>query len=152
MAKKRHLHKRGRTPAPRFLTRPRELYGTLRHVDEDETIKRIAAMTALCDEPESIGPAIISYAETNKIYDTLRHAKAVEAAREARKEITTEQRVAIAKARAKEQRCDVSHALHIIERGIERAKKGGRQVPASVIQRLEGVELLLDKPPELKAA
>ena len=152
MAKKRHLHKRPRRPAPQFLTKPRELHGVMAHVDTEATRERIAAAVQLCDEPEKIGPAIISYAETNKIYDSLRHRKAVEEARLLRKELTPDQRLEIAEKRAHEQRVDIAQDVFMIRKALERAQRGGRKVPMVALVRLEKVEARLDGVTDLPRA
>lgn len=142
--KKRKLHKRPRRPAPRFLGRPRELHGTLEHVDEPETIERIRAAVAICDEPEQIGPAILTYVEMANKADTARHAREVETTQEARKLLTVEQRLVMVEVRARRQAVDVAQDVFKIRKAMQRAEKGGRKPPMAVLVRLEKVEAQLD--------
>jgi predicted ATPase with chaperone activity len=149
--KKRHLHRRFLVPNARrgnglgYDNRPqRILNGTLAHVDEPAAIEKIASCTAMCDEPECISEGIVSYTETAMKAATLRHAAEVQDAREARKTMTVEQRIASARGRAKQRRIDVSHNLHLVEKALIRAVRGGRQPNDSTLRRLEAVEAQLD--------
>lgn len=142
---------RKRTYAPQFLARPRELYGTEHHVDPPETRKRIHEASALCDEPEKVGPAILdAYGESARYYETLRHQAQVQAAQEARKQLTPEQRLAGVLERAKRQHTDVASETRLIGRLLERAARGGRRAPQTAIDKLTRLEAKLDgAPPSL---
>lgn len=155
--KKRHLHNRKRFLAPQaragdghgYLNQPqRELHGTLQHVDEPATIEKIAACTALCDEPEAMSDDIASYAELALKAGTLRHAREAQEAQEARSLLTPEQRLRNAEIRARQRHMDISRELHIIRQMLARARAGGRTYPESALRRLERVENRLDGNPE----
>jgi hypothetical protein len=142
--KHRKLEKRPRRPAPQFLTKPRELHGVLSHVDTEATRERIAAAVQLCDEPEKIGPAVLSYAEMANKADSIRHRLEVETAQEIRKTLTIEQRLATVAERAKHQLVDVKQDVFLIGKALERSSKGGRKLPMAALVRLEKVEARLD--------
>jgi hypothetical protein len=164
--KKRHLHQRFLVPNGRrgrpipqdegeeafgYDTQPqRPLMGTLHHVDSEETIKRIAEATSMCDEPECDSEALADYVALNNRFNTLRHAKEVQQAQQERKTLTHEQRLASAKARAKTQRVNVTMQLHMVEKALIRAQKGGRHLSEGAVTRLEAVEALLDGPVDWK--
>lgn len=113
-----------------------------------EVVERVADAVAMCDEPEMISRAISSRygdeANGKNGHTSLRHRAAVEQARDARQTWTVEKRIGVVKLRAKQQRVDVSHELHIIEKALARARSGGRELPAAPMKRLEAVEALLD--------
>lgn len=127
---------------PRFLapiTKPRD------YVDRPELAVR--------HEPECIGPAIVDgYAELATFQQTLRHQQAVEAARELRPLLAAEDRIRDAERRAKYAHRNLSGEFHVMRKMLERAERGGRKAPASLLGRLERIEAALDGVPLDEAA
>lgn len=125
-------------------------YGPVRRVPiheqvGHEALERIRDATNVNDEPENVGPAILDgYQESARFYESLRHLVEVEAAQQARKMLTAEQRLRDAQSRAKRTHTDLSHDFHICRKMLDRAKAGGRKEPAAAVRVLEKVEATLD--------
>jgi hypothetical protein len=121
-------------PKPRFLApigKPRD------YVDRPELAVR--------DEPECVGPAILdSYAESAAFRFSQQHAVDVALAQQTRQHLAADDRVRDIQRRAKYAHVDMSHEVHLMHRDIERAKAGNRKPPARVLERLQGLESLLD--------
>jgi hypothetical protein len=121
-------------PKPRFLApigKPRD------YVDKPELAVR--------DEPECVGPAILdSYAESAAFRYTQQHALDVARAQVTRQQLSADDRVRDIQRRARYAHVDMSHEVHLMQRDIDRAKVGNRKPPKRVVERLEGLESLLD--------
>lgn len=136
---------RAHRPPPRLLQRrPRPLP----EADSPETraeADRVAEVCDWIDEPEMIGRAILdAYGRDADYYRSLRHLSWVHAMRAIRRELTVEDRLRDAMARAKRQHVDASHELHVLAAMLERARRGGRHAPPSMLARLERLEAHLD--------
>ena len=113
--------------------------------DEPHVVERIASATNLADEPECISGAIVDgYTELAQFQHSIRHQQAVEAARQTRPLLEAEDRIRDAERRAKQSHRNLSSEFHVMRKMLERAEKGGRKAPASLISRLERVEASLD--------
>lgn len=147
--------KNRRPPAPHFLapngrghvTRPLRPYPE--HADPDELAleaEEVKDATRFCDEPEMIGPAIVdAYGESAWFYKSLQHQADVEAAQQARKFLTAEQRLADVQSRAKrKQVADLKPEFQAMRAMLDRARRGGRQDPPAVTRKLERIEAKLD--------
>lgn len=146
-----------RTPARRFLaagarggnghgylSQPQRQLG--KTADPTEVVERIATATSLCDEPEAVGPAVIdAQADLARHYNQLRRAAEIQRARETRRDLTLQDRMADAQRRAKDQRIDVSRDLLTIRKMLARHTV----IPAAALTRMEAVEARLDGPIEL---
>ncbi|HTE62660.1 MAG TPA: hypothetical protein VK631_20045 [Solirubrobacteraceae bacterium] len=116
-----------------------------------EIVERVGEAISLCDEPEMLSRAISG--EYGKIangargrggFTSLRHAAAVEQARESRKQLAMEKRMLDAQRRAKLQHVNVSGEMHVLKSMLDRAKTGGRHEPPAAIRKLEAIENRLD--------
>ena len=122
----------------------------LHEQESEETLERIRDAVSINDEPECVGPAILDgYQESARFYESLQHLAHVEAAQQARKLLSAEQRLLDAQSRAKRTHTDFSHEFHICRKMIDRAKAGGRKDPRAAIKVLEKVEAKLDGPVDL---
>jgi hypothetical protein len=115
--------------------------------DEPHVIERIASATDTRDEPESPSPAWVDAeselaAERNRV----RLLKQAEMAQQARKHITTENRMRDAQRRAKLKHVDITGELFVMRKMLTR---GNEQ---SAVTRLEQLEARLDGVTDLKAA
>lgn len=121
-------------PKPRFLAplgKPRD------YVDHPSL--------AVPGEPECVGPAILdSYAESNAFKHSQQHALDVALAQQTRPLLAADDRVRDIQRRAKYAHVDMSHEVHLMQRDLERAKRGNRRPPVRVLERMEGLEALLD--------
>ena len=147
-----------REPARRFMApNGRTVTQPLRELpvvaDEPEVVDRIREATSLFHEPEFPSKATVeALADLGRTHDRLRHAAEVEQAHAIRGALTVEQRMMDAQRRAKLQRVDVSHELHIMRQMVDRARKGGRHDPPAALARIERVEAVLDYRPDLEEA
>jgi hypothetical protein len=111
------------TPKPRFLAplgKPRD------YVDRPEL--------AVHGEPECVGPAILdSYAESNAFKHSQQHALDVAFAQQTRPLLAADDRVRDIQRRAKYAHVDMSHEVHLMQRDLERAKRGNRKPPVRVL-------------------
>jgi hypothetical protein len=143
-----------RKPAGRFLapngrtrSRPLREPPSLGVHEEDRLreVELVAAHTDPRDEPESIGPAILkSYAEVNRRILTQQHILDVAEAQDRRPELTPQNRLDDVHRRAKHAHVDMSHEIHLVQRAIDRARLRGQPVKPAALERLEGLEALLD--------
>lgn len=119
---------------PRFLAplgKPRD------YVDRPEL--------AVHNEPECVGPAILDgYAEAADFHRSQQHARHVAAMQAVRPLLTADDRVRDIQRRARHAHVDLTHEVHLMRRDIDRAKAGNRKTPKRVLERLEGLEGLLD--------
>lgn len=100
---------------------------------------------AVRDEPECVGPAILdSYAESAAFKHAQQHAHDVAQAQAKRPLLDADDRVRDIQRRAKYARVDMAHEVCLMQRDIARAKAGNRKTPKRTLQRLEGLEALLD--------
>ena len=147
-----------REPARRFLApNGRTVTQPLRDfpmvADEPEVVDRIREATSLFHEPEFPSKATVNaQADLGRTHDRLRHLAEVEQAHEIRETLSLEARMMDAQRRAKLQRVDVSHELHIMRQMLDRARKGGRADPPTALARIERVEAVLDYRPDLEEA
>jgi hypothetical protein len=134
-----------------YLTQPgRRITKT---ADPDDVIELVASRTALVDEPECVGPAILdAYGEDARHYQSLRRLAEIQVAREARTQLPVEARLADARRRAKAQHIDVSGKLRVIDGLLKRAAAGGRREPPAELRMLAEVEAQLDGVTELLAS
>jgi hypothetical protein len=173
---------RGRTPARRFLapssdaiyssTPARRLESTSL-ADPESVVELVAAAVSLRDEPECVSDAILAgYGADALYFRSMQHARTVESAVKARRHAPHALRVRDAHARSKSQhrtdlrgdllalgkaldRATRAAGLRVVEdeRGFARAEPAGRVVlPALALERLERVEALLDRVPDLELA
>jgi hypothetical protein len=113
--------------------------------DEPEQLDRIREAKNIRDEPECIGPAILTdWAEVNRRIFNQQHALDVAAARELRPMLDAEDRVRDIQRRAKYAHVDLSREVLLMRRDILRAKAGNRRPPLRVLDRCERLESLLD--------
>lgn len=97
------------------------------------------------DEPEQVGPRWLEdYAQVADLHRSQQHAKDVAAAQVLRPLLDVDDRVRDIQRRAKYAHVNLSHEVHIMQRDIERAKRGGRAAPIAVMNRCEKLEALLD--------
>ncbi len=128
--------------------------------DPPDLTDKIRSATAMCDEPEAIGPAIINaQADLARTYDRLRHHATIQQAEQTRRLLKAEHRIADAQRRAKRQHIDVSHEIRIVQKMLDRARRSNRQQapedrqdPPAAIARLERIEARLDHRPDLENA
>lgn len=107
--------------------------------DDPGTIERIAAQTAMCDEPEAPSHHWINtQTELAAKYNRLRHLHEVETARGTRQALTIENRMRDAHRRAKHRHIDITGELHVLAQMLDR----GNQTTATT--RLEQLEANLD--------
>jgi hypothetical protein len=145
---------RPRTPPGRFLAsgagnghgyRTRPLRDLPIVADELEVVDRIREATNIRDEPETIGPAILaSYAEVNRRILTQQHIIEVAEAQERRPELTPQNRLADIQRRAKNAHVDLSHEIHLVQRAIDKARLRDQPVHQGALDRMTGLEALLD--------
>lgn len=143
-----------RRPAARFLTasasNPRAYsYRPLRELplvaDEEDLVEQVRAATNMRDEPECIGPAILaSYAEVNRRIMSQQIVLEVAEAQERRADLTPQHRLDDIRRRAKEAHVDMSHPVHLVQKQIDRARLRDQPVGRAALDRLEGLEALLD--------
>jgi hypothetical protein len=146
-----------RPPAKQFLvagagnglgyttTPPREVG---KSADRPEVIDRIREARTMRDEPETIGNAVVTITEVVRKHEKIAHAKAVQDAREVRKTLPFDKRLANAEHMAKRERVDARHELRVIARMHDR----GGSAAVAAVRRLERLEEQLDGPIELPAA
>jgi hypothetical protein len=154
----RELAREFLAPNGRTASRPGRLEPHPVGTDPD-VVDRVREAVALCDEPEMISRAISSeYAIVANGHQSLRHAAAVEQARETRKDLAVRHRLADAHQRAKRQHLNVSTEVHIIGKAVDKAARGRRLDPAAVTvehlspgdaRRLLALEALLDGTPQV---
>lgn len=121
--------------------------------DPSELVSIVATQTCLVDEPEFVGPAILdAYGESARFYESLRHQAEVAAAREARKTLEPEDRVADIKRRAKEKHVNIAGDLAKVEHDLRKARAGGRKNFNGIVRRIERLEAWLDGPVDLRNA
>ena len=170
--------RRGRTPARRFLapssdaiyssTPARRLESTSL-ADPDVVVELVAAAVSLRDEPECVSDAILAtYGKDALYFQSVRHARTVEAARETRQGAPHPLRVRDAGDRARRQhrtdlrgellalgkaldRATRAHALRVVTDvdGFTRSEDRPVRLPAAALERLERVEALLDRAPDI---
>jgi hypothetical protein len=177
-----HPVNRSRRPRRRFLALSSDALYTSEPVrrlestmipDPPEVVELIAAAVSLKDEPECVSDAILdTYGRDAAYFRSVRHAAEVEGLREQRAGMSHERRVLDAEARAKVQhRSDVRGDLLALGKALERARRsaglrlvegvdgfargetvGTVSLSGAALERLERVEAMLDRAPELKAA
>lgn len=104
-----------------------------------------STFTALDREPECVGPAILdSYADINRRMLLQQHLLDVAEAQTHRCEITPQNRLDTVHQRAKHAHVDMSHPIHLVQREIDKARLRGQPVKQAALDRLEGLEALLD--------
>lgn len=140
------MTKQRKPPAPRFLARPRQ---DVPSIDGNpDMVERMREATALCDEPEMIGPAILDpKSDRDRMAKAQAFALKVQAlaeAAEARPELPVRARIMDVRRRAKRHHVDLSHELHILEQALDRAQAGGRRFPGGQEARLGRLEELMD--------
>jgi hypothetical protein len=107
--------------------------------DDEATIERVASFTSLCDEPESPSRDWVdAESELAVERNRLRLLAAAAAAREARANVTIENRIKDAERRARGRRIHVNREVHVIRQQVGRGKT------ASALVKLEALEALLD--------
>jgi hypothetical protein len=117
--------------------------------------QRVAEARSIDHEPECIGPAIFNpdpRGEDASLRLWKHRALRVAEARQARTLTSTEDRLRDAQRRAKRQHVDVSHEVHVLTAMLDRARRGGRREPPSMIARLVRLEALLDHATDLPEA
>lgn len=96
-------------------------------------------------EPECISDDIVEgYASVASFHRSQLHALHVAEAVLIRPGLPAEARLRDLRRRAKASSVDMSHTLHILERDVGKARLRGQPVPPRVLERLEGLEALLD--------
>jgi hypothetical protein len=145
---------RPRRPAGRFLapngrTRNKPLREVPSLGAHEEDVRReaelVASHTDPRDEPEGVGPAILtSYAEVSRRLLTQHVINEVAEAQERRPESTPQNRLDTVRQRAKHAHVDMSHPIHLVQRAIDKARLREQPVNPSAVTRLEGLEALLD--------
>lgn len=141
---------RSRVPAGRFLapngcTRTKPLRELPLVADESEHIDRIREARRFADEPEMISAAILgSYADVNRRIFTQQHILEVAQAQERRPELQPQNRLRDVHRRAKDAHVDMSHEIHLVQKAIDKAQLRGQPVNPRALERLEGLEALLD--------
>jgi hypothetical protein len=149
-----------RRPAGRFLWPPRKLPARSepdpRTFDRDlaEHAEHVAGATCISDEPERVdSAAILTYAENARRHETIRYAAELTDRRRARLLLTEEDRLRDAQRRAKAQhRTDLRGEFLAIAKDLERSARGGRRLSVRGLERLERVEAVLDRAPDLDDA
>lgn len=97
------------------------------------------------DEPECVGPAILGdYAEVAQLHRSQQHALDVAQAQERRPELTPQNRLDDIHRRARYAHVDLSHPIHLVQRAIDKARLREQPVTPSALDRLAGLEALLD--------
>jgi hypothetical protein len=100
---------------------------------------------ALHHEPECVGPALVeSMAEVNRRILTQQHILEVAEAQQRRPELTPQNRLDTVYQRAKHAHVDMSHEIHLVQRAIDKARLREQPVKPAALNRLEGLEALLD--------
>lgn len=100
---------------------------------------------ALPDEPECVGPALVSsYAEVNRRIYTQQHLLDVAQAQERRPTLTPQNRLDDVHRRAKDAHVDLSHPIHLVQKAIDKARMREQPVNPRALDRLAGLEALLD--------
>lgn len=145
---------RPRRPAGRFLApNGRTRTKPLREVPSDgiheedrlREVELVASHTDPRDEPEGIGPAILeSWAEVNRRILTQHHILEVAEAVERRPELTAAHRLETVRQRAKHAHVDMSHPIHLVQLAVDKARLREQPVNPRALERLEGLEALLD--------
>lgn len=108
------------------------------HDDTPEMRERIAEACSLRDEPEAIsGHWVDANSELAAKYDFLRRLKAHEEAKVDRAKLSIRNRLIDVERRAKLQRHNLDHELHLIVKMLNRGNQAG-------VRRLERLEALLD--------
>jgi hypothetical protein len=142
-----------RRPAGRFLGPSGIRYSPMREVPSlgahEEDIRREAETvrdaTTIRDEPEMVGPAILeSYAQVNRRILTQQYILDVAEAQERRPELTPQNRLDTVYQRAKHAHVDMSHEIHLVQKAIDKARLRGQPVKPTALERLTGLEALLD--------
>jgi hypothetical protein len=141
---------RPRRPAGRFLapngrTRTKPLRELPQVADEPEQVDRIREARRFADEPEGIGPAILtSYAEVNRRIMSQQIVLEVAAAQDRRPELSPQNRLDTVHQRAKHAHVDMSHPIHLVQKAIDKARLREQPIAPAALVRLEGLEALLD--------
>lgn len=100
---------------------------------------------ALNLEPECVGPALLeSYAEVNNRIVTQQHILEVAEAQQRRPELDPQNRLRDVHRRAKHAHVDLSHPIHLVQKAIDKARMKDAPVPSHALERLTGLEALLD--------
>lgn len=104
-----------------------------------------SAFRALPHEPECVGPAILGdYAEVAALHRSQQHALDVAEAQQRRPELTPQNRLNDVHRRAKHAHVDLSHPIHLVQRAIDKARLREQPVSPAALERLSGLEALLD--------
>lgn len=138
-----------RTPAGRFLGPSGIRHAPLRRypivADEPATVDRIREARDLASEPEMIGPAILeTYAQVNRRILTQHLVLEVADAQQRRPALTPQNRLDTIHQRAKHAHVDMSHPIHLVQLAINKARLRDQPVRAGALDRLTGLEALLD--------
>lgn len=120
-----------------YLSQPERQYPPV--ADEPDVVARIAECRAMCDEPEAPSQAWVNAeselaAERNR----LRLLRDAELKREARRQVTVENRIKAAQHKAKQRRMDITSEIHI----MRKMRVRGNEATATL--RLETLEARLD--------
>jgi hypothetical protein len=113
--------------------------------DEPDTIQRIRDATTLRDEPEAASDAWVAcLADINRRLMSQQIIRDVAEAQKTRPAITPQNRLDTVHQRAKQAHVDMSHPIHLVQRAIDKARLREQPVAPSALDRLEGLEALLD--------
>lgn len=114
--------------------------------DRRREVELVATHTDPRDEPECITDRAIlkDWAEVARFLHSLQHAKDVERAMETRPDLPPQKRLDDVHRRAKHAHVDLSHEIHLVQRAVDKAREREQPVSASALERLAGLEALLD--------
>lgn len=147
MTRPRTLPGRFLAPNGRTRTKPLREVPSL-GVHEDDRLREVelvATRTDPRDEPEGIGPAILgSYAEVNRRIMSQQVILEIAEAQERRPELTPQNRLETVRQRAKSAHVDMSHPMHLVQNAIDKARAREQPITQAALDRLEGLEALLD--------
>lgn len=105
----------------------------------------VASATNTRDEPEAASGAWVAcLADINRRLMSQRVILDVAEAQKVRPELTPQNRLDTVHQRAKRAHVDMSHPIHLVQRAIDKARMREQPVAQSALDRLEGLEALLD--------
>jgi hypothetical protein len=113
--------------------------------DEPDTLDRIRSATSTRDEPEAASAAwVASLADINRRLMSQQVIRDVAEAQASRPALTPQNRLETVRQRAKHAHVDMSHPIHLVQRAIDKARLRDQPVTQAALDRLEGLEALLD--------
>jgi len=100
---------------------------------------------ALHAEPECVSDAILDdWATVNRRIMSQQVILEVAEAQERRPGLTPQNRLDDVRRRAKDAHVDMSHPIHLVQKAIDKARLRGQPVSPAALERLAGLEALLD--------